>query len=72
MFLRSLVKLPKFCPQIQVKTKEKGLRRILVLTQSVISDFLLPSGYCLPKNRGGQTYFAPFSVRSKGMPAPQN
>ena len=45
--------------------QKKGLRHILILSQSGISDFLLPSGYFLPKNWGGQTYFAPFSVKSK-------
>ena len=58
------------------KTK-KSLRRILVLSQFRILDFLLPNGYYLPENRGGQTYFAPFSVRPEGAqppspPLPQN
>ena len=57
----------RILPHIQVKTKKKGLRCcILVLSQSRISDFLLSSGYYLPKNRGGQTYFAPFSVSQEG------
>ena len=51
---------------------KKSLRRTLVLSQSGISDFLLPSKYCLSNNRGGRTYFASFSVRLKGRrpPAP--
>ena len=53
-----------------MKTKKQGLRRILNLSQSVILDFLLPSGYYLPENQGGQTYFAPFSVRPEGAPPP--
>ena len=32
---------------------KKNLRRILFLFQSGILDFLLPSGYYLPKKRGG-------------------
>ena len=45
--------------------QKKDLRRILVLSQSGISDFLLP------KKRGGQTYFAPFSVRPEGALLPR-
>ena len=64
MFLRSLVKLNdsilvwNFVPKFRWRPK-KSFRRILVLSQSWISDFLLPSGNYLPKNWGDQTYFAP-------------
>ena len=58
-----------FAPKFRWEPK-KGLYRVLVLSQSGISDFLLPSGYYLPKNRGNQTYFAPFSVRSEKAPPP--
>ena len=74
MFLRSLVKLSPFQSEIlppNSGTTKKGLCRILVLSQSGILDFLLPSGYYLPKNRGGETYFAPFSVRPEGAPPPE-
>ena len=50
--------------------QKKSLRRILDLSQSRILDFLLLSGYYLPENRGGQTYFAPFTVRPEGAPPP--
>ena len=53
-----------------MKTKKKGPRRILVLSQSRISDFLSPSGYYLLKKRGGQTDFASFSVRPEEAPSP--
>ena len=73
MFLRSLVKLnnsisvQNFSPN-SGEDQKKSVRHILVLSQFGISDFLLPSGYYLPENRGGQIYFAPFSVRPKGVP----
>ena len=77
MFLQSLVELNdsiscwNFAPNSgENQKKQKSICRILVLSQSRISDFLLPSGYYLPKNRGGQTYFAPFSVRPEGMLPP--
>ena len=75
MLLRSMVKLNNsisvwnFTPKFRRRPK-KGLHRILVLSQSGISNFLLPSGYYLPKNRGDQTYFAPFNVRLKGALPP--
>ena len=76
MFLWSLVKLNnftsvwEFAPKIRCRGK-KGLRRILVLFQFGILDFLLPSGYYLPKNQGGHIYFALFRVRPEGVPPPQ-
>ena len=75
MFLRSLVELNN---SISVRnfgilppnsdedqTKEKGLRRIPVLSQSGISDFLLPSGYYLPKNEGPDV-FRPLQSQTQG------
>ena len=75
MFLRSLVKLNNsisdwnFAPKFRWRPK-KGLCCILVLSQSGILHFFLPSGYYLPKNREGLTYFAPFSARPKRALAP--
>ena len=76
MFLQSLVKLNNsisvrnFAPKFRWRPKKKGFRRIVVLSQPGTSAFLLPIGYYLPKNRGGQTYFAPFRVRPEGPPPP--
>ena len=75
MFLRSLVKLNNsisvcnFAPKFRLRPK-KRLCCILDLSQSGISDFLLPSGYYLPENQWSQTYFAPFSVRPEGALPP--
>ena len=60
MVLGSLIKLNNsisvrnFAPEFRCRLKEKQirLRRIPVQSQSVILDFLLPSGYYLPKTRG--------------------
>ena len=58
MFPRSLVKLNNsisfrnFAPN-SGEDQKKGLSRILVLSQSGISDFLLLSWYYLSKNGGG-------------------
>ena len=36
-----------------------------------LAFFWVSSGHYLPKSQGGQTYFAPFSVRPKGMQPPR-
>ena len=69
MVLGSLVKLNNsisvrnFAPEFRCRPKEKQirLRRIPVQSQSVILDFLLPSGYYLPKNEGAR-HISPPSV----------
>ena len=69
--------MAEFCPQIQVKTRKKVFATLWFLSQSGISDHVftlsakLPSEHYLPKNLGGQTYFAPFSVKLEGAPPPQ-
>ena len=75
MFLRRLVKLNSISvrnilPSNSGEDQEKGLCCILVLSQSGILDFFLPSGYYLPENWGGQTYFALFRVRPDGALPP--
>ena len=53
--------------------KQKGLCRILVLTQSGILDFLLPSGYC--QKTEGTRHISPHSVsdsRGRCPLTPQN
>ena len=60
----------RILPPNSGKDQKKGFRCILVLSQSGISDFLLPIGYYLPKNRGGQKYFAPFRVKPEAAPPP--
>ena len=75
MFLQSWLNLiiifqSGFLPQNSGKDQKKGFRRILVLSQSGISDFLMPNGYYLPKNQGSQTYFVPFRVRPEEAPPP--
>ena len=81
MFLRSLVKLNNsislrnFAPN----SGEDKKKRIFAAFGSIsVRNFGFPVAkwvlLYLPKNRGGQTYFAPFSVRPEGAPtsAPQN
>ena len=76
MFLRSWLNLIillqlGILPSNSVEDKKKkGCYCILVLSQSRISDFLLPSRYYLPENQRIWTYFAPFSVTFKGAPPP--
>ena len=77
MFLRSLVKLnslilfqSRILPPNSGEDQKQGLCCILDLSQFRISNFLLPSVYYLPENRGSQTYFAPFSVTPKGALPP--
>ena len=39
---------------------------------SSFSTCLVPSGHYLPKKRGGQTFFAPFSLRVRPKEAPSS
>ena len=74
MFLRSLVKLnnsisvQNFAP----KFRSRPIEVFAAFWFDVSSEFRI--SYCQvgnsPNNRGGQTYFAPFSIRPEGAPAP--
>ena len=50
---------------------KKGLRRTLVLSQSAISDFLLPSGYYKPKKPRGLDIFCPLQCQMRGSSNPR-
>ena len=74
MFLQSLVKLNNsisfwnFALKFRWRPKKKNSSPHFGSNSVWNFGFLVASGYYLPKNRGGQTYFAPFSVRPKGAP----
>ena len=75
MFLQSLVNLiilfqSETLPPNSRKDKKKSFCCILVLSQSRISDFLLPSGYYLPKSEKARYISLPSVSDARGA-APQ-
>ena len=77
MFLRSLAKhnlmlfQSEILPPNSDEDQKKSLSHILVLSESRISDFLLPSGYYLPENRGGRHILPPSVLDPRGRHPPK-